>query len=182
MASKVDWGSKQRCFIYATDSQVLHKLVCGHLRVRDHTYTPLITRILDRIVDHLGKGWTPPRLSHDPVQWWKRCHNKVADGLADLTMDGRRTWTKQFPTTLSIGTSNVVIQTDGGRREGDCSAAAWIIGLWGAGTTGSVFEPLMVHGTYLHDEHTAFGTEAIALDEASRAVADLLTNHTVANG
>ena len=131
-------------------------------------------RLFVRIVDHIGAGWSPPRLSQDPVQWWRRSHNKVADGLADLTMDQRRTWTKRFFTSIHITCANMIIQTDGGRRDGDCAAAAWTIGHWGEADGEPTFEPLVAHGTLLDDTCTVFGAEAIALDEASREVDALL--------
>ena len=65
----------------------------------------------------------------DPVLWMARCHNKVADGLADHTMDLRRSWRKSFTATLEVDNANIIVQTDGGLREGDCAAASSIIGL-----------------------------------------------------
>ena len=41
---------------------------------------------------------------------------KVADGLADHTMDIRRSWERVFEVSLALQTSNLVIQTDGGLR------------------------------------------------------------------
>ena len=84
-------------------------------------------------------------------------------------------WTIRFPTTLRTQSSNVVVQTDGGRRDRDCAAAAWIIGLWGQRSNECIFEPVVVHGTFLSRDYTVLCTEAIALDEASREVDDLLT-------
>ena len=84
-----------------------------------------MSRVLDRIISRMGKGWRPPQLHEDPVQWWRRSHNRVADGLTDLTMDKRKTWETRYETTaLTLNGSNVVIQTDGGLWEGDCAAAA----------------------------------------------------------
>ena len=76
--------------------------------------------------------------------------------------------------------SNLIVQTDGGRRERDCAAAAWIIGLWCEGSAGRTFEPLIAHGTFLHTDLTVFRIEAIALDEASREVDALLRSPLLA--
>ena len=48
------------------------------------------------------------------VMWMKRAHNKVADGLADLTMDRRCSWDTKFPTSTGLQNANLIIQTDGG--------------------------------------------------------------------
>ena len=176
VAVHVDWASEKMHILYATDSKTLQEVVCGHAKLRDEGYEPLLTRVLCRIVDQMGRGWLPPYINQDPVQWWRRSYNKVADGLANITMDTRRTWTKVYAHTMSIQEANVVIQTDGGLRDGDCAAAAWIIGLWGkhAGSHRYQYEPIIVHGTFIQLPCTAFGAEAIALDEASREVAALL--------
>jgi hypothetical protein len=114
-----------------------------------------------------------------PVSWAGRKQlvedpYKVADGLADHTMDLRRSWKKSFTTKLRIGGANLVVQTDGGLREGDCAAASFIIGLWGDDGSGARYEPLHSQGTYLDQSWTVFAVEAIALDEASAEVARIL--------
>ena len=98
----------------------------------------------------------------------------MADGLADLTMDRRQSWSKKYITKLDPQHSNLVIQTDGGLREGDCAAAAWIAGLWGRLDGAPLFEPLMVQGTFLESNVSVFSAEAIALDEATTAVDNLI--------
>ena len=97
--------------------------------------------------------------------------NKVADGLADHTMDLKRSWEERYDHTLHISAANIVVQSDGGLRENGEGAAAWIIGLWSKGK----YEPLVAHGTYLEAGSTVFLTEAIALDEASTEVQRLLS-------
>ena len=99
-----------------------------------------------------------------------RSHNKVADGLADLTMDTRRSWERDFATTLHLDRCNIVVQTDGGLRDGDCAAAAYVIGLW----DGAVYEPLYACGIFLDVACTVFTAEAIALDEATKKMCTLL--------
>ena len=65
-------------------------------------------------------------------------------------------------------------QIDGRVQEGDCAAAACIMGSWAETLEGCTYEPLMVHGMFLHSSCSAFGAEAIAFDEASSEVARLL--------
>eukprot|EP00973_Karenia_brevis_P006886 933296-Karenia_brevis.AAC.1 len=80
------------------------------------------------MVDHLTLGWAPACLWQDPIKWMRRDFNKVADGLADHTMDLRRTWEKRYSYGMSISQANIIVQTDGGVRENDGGAAAWIVG------------------------------------------------------
>ena len=67
---------------------------------------------------------------------------------------------------------NIIVQTDGGRREADCAAAAWIIGIYGK----YGYEPLVAHGTFLTHTTTVFLAEGLALDEASSEVELLMSN------
>ena len=107
------WSRDSRCFVYVTDSQTLQKVVCGHACLTEQVYVPIVTRILDNIAEHLASGWPPPSFWHDPVVWLDRSHNKVADGLADLTMDEGHSWERRFATTLEVDKANIIIQTDG---------------------------------------------------------------------
>ena len=113
----------------------------------------------------------------DPVVWMPRENNKVADGLADLTMDRRLSWQKFFPTTLDWSQAHVIIQTDGGRRAEDCAAANWIFGLWDSDM--KKYEPYMAGGIFIEVSCTVFKAEAIAIDEASAHVQSFL--RSVAN-
>ena len=108
-----------------TDSQLLQQVLCGQARLTDETYEPLMQRVTDRIVRHFACGWIPPKTWNDPILWMRRSHNKVSDGLADLTMDMRKSWAKSFDCTLSVQNSNVVVQTDGGLRPGRGAAASY---------------------------------------------------------
>ena len=63
--------------------------------------------------------------------------------------------------------ANLVVQTDGGLRELDCAAAAWVVGLWGDTGQGMAYEPLCAHGTFLDHTVGVFAAETIALDEAT---------------
>ena len=108
-----------------------------------------------------------------------RAHNKVADGLADLAMDRRKSWQKVFDPEANIANCNLIVQSDGGLREGDCAAAAFIIGRWSFESGQKKYDPLMAHGTFLDSTCTVFQAEAIALDEATAAVQRLLRSDCV---
>ena len=59
----------------------------------------------------------------------------------------------------------------------DCGSmiAAFILGLWGRAGQGLTYEPWVVKGTFLQSSCSAFAAEAIALDEASAELANLLS-------
>ena len=105
-----------------------------------------------------------------------RENNKVADGLADLTMDRWISWETQFETSLDVRHAKILVQTDGGVRDKSTATASWIIGLWGRGQDGERwrYEPLVAHGTFPNSAITVFTAEAIALDEASEWVQGLI--------
>ena len=85
-----------------------------------------------------------------------RTHNKVADGLADLTMDRGSSWTVRYTSNTDIQHGNIIVQTDGGLREGDCAAASFIIGLWVTRDGQTLYEPILAHGTFMDSESTVF--------------------------
>ena len=72
----------------------------------------------------------------------------------------------------------MVIQTDGGLRPGDGAAAAYIIGFWGRSGEKTIFEPLFVAGAFLDSSVTVLTCEAVALEEASAKLANLIDNIT----
>ena len=83
------------------------------------------------------------------MRWMHREYNKVADGLADLTMYRRSSWPRQFSPTRLASDCNVIVQTDGGVRNGDCASAASIIGLFGHSQEGTFYEPILAQGTFI---------------------------------
>ena len=107
--------------------------------------------------------------------WMRRNNNKVADGLADLTMDRKCSWSHEYPISLKIDASNILVQTDGGVREEECAAASWMVGLWDMAS--QQYEPLLAGGTYLTEPVSVFMAEAIALDEATVQVKQILRQY-----
>ena len=98
-APLVRWARAEKCFIYITDSQLLQQFVCGHARLTGGHCDAMFERITGRMLDHFLRKWGTPTMWGDPVVWMARRHNKVADGLADLTMDSRKSWEKSFTTS-----------------------------------------------------------------------------------
>ena len=171
-AGQVEWSQRRRCFIYITDCKSLQGILCGTYVCTDPQYEPLLTRVLNRFVDHFRCKWHPPQKWKDPVRWMPRAFNKVADGLTDHTMDRRSSWQHRYATTQTLAEANIIIQTDGGLREEDCAAAGWIIGLWSVES--ELFEPFEVGGVFLENSCTVFMADALAIDEASAIVQRLL--------
>ena len=97
-----------------------------------------------------------------------RSHNKVADGLADLTMDQARSWKRDYNICQDPLKANWIIQTDGGRRSENCAAAALVVGIWALDEGTLHYEPWFAQCTFLTGGATVFQTEAIALDTAVR--------------
>ena len=127
------------------------------------------------MLSHFHLGWSPPSLHDEPVIWMPRCNHKVADGLADLTMDLAHSWEKTFKTRLSPSTANVVAQMDGSLRQEGCAAAAWILGFWGVIGGTYIYEPFMAGVTYITTSISAVACEAVALDEAVARVEQLIS-------
>jgi len=170
VASCIQWYRSYKSFLFVTDSQILQRVVCGHCSMDDDQYRPLLSRIVDRIALMLASGWIPPQVWDDPVRWMPREYNKVADGLADFTMDRQTSWSREFSTSRAASDCNIIVQTDGGVRGGDCAASAFIIGICGRVDDSFFFEPLLVQGTYMTAHCSSFAAEAIALDEATSAL------------
>ena len=104
-----------------------------------------------------------------------RKHNKVADGLADLTMDRRSSWSRVFQTSLQIQCSNIVVQTDGGRRpQEDIAASSMVVGVVGSVEGSLVYEPCFAQGVFMSSGVSVFQAEAIALDIALQWVEEQL--------
>ena len=165
-AALLSWDRLERCFLFITDSKSLHETVCGKSALKKETDVHIFERIANHIVALYGFGWRPPRLSDDPVVWMARSHDKVADGLADLTMDQGRSWKREYVISQDPLKANWVIQTDGGRRSENCAAAALVIGIWVCNGEKFQYEPWFAQGTFLVGGATVFQTEAIALDKA----------------
>ena len=124
------------------------------------------SNICNRLGKMIQSGLTPPSAMHDPVAWRPREFNKLADGLADLTMDRRAGWTRRYTLTEDAFNGNCLAFSDGGKRSVSVSAAAWLlVVLFWEGDQWRV-EPWAAGGIFLHDDATVFEAEAIGLDAA----------------
>ena len=169
-AALLRWSSWEKRFLFICDSELLVDAVCGRAVLEEELYEPVLERIVCAIAGFFENGWRPPTDWEDPVVWMRRSHNKVADGLADWTMDHATTWEREYPTTIDITHANVIIQTDGGRRSSMCAAASVVAGVLSIRQGKLIYEPFYARGTFISHDVTVLQTEAIALDEATRYV------------
>ena len=105
-------------------------------------------------------GWSTPSIISDPVLWFPRAENKLADRLANYTMDIGRSWKKDWPIPDGVG-HNLLLQSDGGYRANKTAAAAWAI----VAIQGNAVHLVSARGIHLPDTRSAFAAEAIALDD-----------------
>ena len=110
----------------------------------------------------------------DPIQWMPRKHNKVADGLADYTMDTGASWSKTFPVQLNLLRANIIVQTDGGKRGGVCAAASVVIGLFTMCDGNMIYEPFYAEGIFLTGAVSVFQAEAIAVESGARKLSQMV--------
>ena len=160
------WDQSHKSFLFICDSESLVDVVCGRAVLQDVRDAPILERITRGLCTLYAHGWTPPRLSDDPVVWMPRKHNKSADGLADYTMDIQASWDKDFDVTADPKDTNLVIQTDGGKRSGGNAAASVVVGMFIRGDAESKYQPWHAEGHHLSGEVTVFQAEAIALERA----------------
>eukprot|EP00959_Pyramimonas_sp_CCMP1952_P029123 610767-Pyramimonas_sp.AAC.1 len=75
-----------------------------------------------------------PRCPKYCLLWWKmwrrRCSNRIADHIANCSMDIQRSWCpKSVPPVdnVSVQKANHVIHNDRETRANKCSSAAWCV-------------------------------------------------------
>ena len=121
------WNQLKLCFLSICDSKLLVDVICGRAKLQHENVNPILERIVKSLYSILSLGWR--RLHQDPVVWMPRAHNKVADGIADLTMARAESRSRRYSVTDEVEHCNVVIQTDGGRGSDHCAAASYVMGL-----------------------------------------------------
>ena len=130
-----------------------------------------------------SEGWTSASRTADPVTWQKRDYNKVADFLANFTMDTGRSWTKEVepPVPDFCHTmANFICHSDGGPRRGRCSAAAWVVEAVIFRDGHCLTFPVAFRGIYFDSPVSSFTAETVALDDVVSFVSRLIlrSSHT----
>ena len=176
---ELDWGSRCKQFAFIVDCQPLQRVAAGLSPLLDSSLEQVIHGICNNLVAILDRGWTPPRLWHDPFLWYRRRHNVIAEHLVNYTIDEGRTWSKAlewpFP-GMSITDCNLVAHSDGGTRAGRCSGLAWIVEAGCRADDGWTFLPIAMGGTYVSTPILSFSAEALALQECTLFVQRLLSH------
>ena len=172
----VEWESPVHRFIFIVDCQVLQRIVCGHTALHTDFHMPLFVRILEHLKWIFEKGLLPPRLVDDPILWVKRDVNKLADYLANVTMDRKRSWKKERSIDMPAE-YNWFAVSDGGARP-QCSACGWAVGICYKKNNTFVFEPLVVGGEFLVPRVNSFLAEALALERAAEEMRLLISHHS----
>ena len=100
------------------------------------------------------------------VVWRPRQFNKIADGLTDLTMDRGENWFRRYELSKKRCQGNGLAFSDGGKRSGGMSAAAWLILMLFWEDSRWQVEPWAAGGIVLSSEASVLEAEARGLEAA----------------
>ena len=123
-------------------------------------------------------GLDTVELTNDSVIWHRREYNKLADFLVNYTMDLGQDWHEDLRALWKhVGPwcTNLICHSDGGTREGSCSASAWILEAVFLEDGLPTVRPIARGGKYLSAPISSFLAETIALDEATAHMAGLIS-------
>ena len=81
-------------------------------------------------------------------------------------MEKREGWMQTFRHDVDLGNANFICHSDGGTRQGNCSASGWFIEAVIEAGGQSQRVPSAMSGTFLSQPISSFTAELIALDEA----------------
>ena len=121
---------------------------------------------------YVQTGWKPFKNSGDFIEWRLRKHNKIADHVANLTMDNRKSFSWRNEILLEAirpGNCNILIFSDGGTRPADSVASGgWVAfvlgGHWGEGD--DAVHLLATGGVFINQRVSAFQAEITAAESA----------------
>ena len=105
----------------------------------------------------------------DPIVWHRREYNKIADYIANHTVDVKKTWHKECrhaQPDLDLQEASFIFHSDGGTRAEQCSSAGWFLEAVVVRNDLRYTFPIALHGQYFAEPISSFLAEAMALDEA----------------
>jgi len=105
----------------------------------------------------------------------RRGQNKLADYLCDVTMDRQKSWNKERSIVMPLA-YNWFATSDGGAKL-HCSACGWAVGIHFKADGSHHFEPLVGGGTCLDPRVNSFLAEALAIEQATLAMKELMLWH-----
>ena len=95
-APQTEWDGAGGHFCFITDCQPLAGILNGDVVLLNDDLLPLITRVSEKLFEMVEGGWLPNRRGANPIQWHRRCWNKIADHLANHTMNAEKSWNQRF--------------------------------------------------------------------------------------
>eukprot|EP00959_Pyramimonas_sp_CCMP1952_P020492 432495-Pyramimonas_sp.AAC.1 len=129
-APEMQWAGPERHFCFVTDCEPLANVINGETVLLNPDLLPLFTRVSDKLFGLVENGWMTSQPELNPAQWRRRCFNRIADHIANYTMDIQRSWCQKFTPpvdNVSVQKANYVMHTDGGTRANKCSSSAWYV-------------------------------------------------------
>ena len=162
------WQADSQCFLFIVDCKPLADILGGHAPLLAQDLAAMFERMSSKLFSLLEAGWSMDEPTGDPVKWQRREYNQVADFLVNYTMDCQEDWFEDLRPEgqqINLWSSNFVCHSDGGTRQGSCSAAAWIVERVVLEDGRQVVQPFARGGTYLKTPVSSFLAEAVALDE-----------------
>ena len=95
------WTMPEQCLptelgtvFFVVDCQPVCLVVGGRAPLTNDFYRPIFTRICRHLLTLLPRVSFSANLYDDPVLWFRREQNKLADALCNYTMDIRCSWQK----------------------------------------------------------------------------------------
>ena len=119
--------------------------------------------------------------SGDFIEWRLRKHNKIADHVANLTMDHRKSFSwrnTDLLETIRPGNCNILIFSDGGARHVDSIApGGWVAYVLGGhwGEENEAVHLLASEGVFINQWVSAFHAELTAAESALNFVRSLVS-------
>ena len=170
------WESPRGRFVFIVDCQPLAQILNGEAPLQQSALQPVFERMTRNLFQMISAGWSPYCLSASPVAWHRREYNKVADYIVNHTMEKREDWMHSRHHDTNLGIGNFICHSDGGTRQGTCSAAGWIIEAVVQESGQSLQLPIAMSGKYLPGHVSPFTAELIALDEAISYMYQIVSN------
>ena len=163
--------------MFIVDCQPVQRVASGHSPLECDDLLDVYERMTSNIHALFKAGWKPPRPWEDPVSWFPRENNIVADYLVNYTMDVQESWSQTIDWPFgqkSMGDCSYIVHSDGGTRGGRCSGCAFIIEAGILENASWIFKPIVLSGTYLRTPVSSFTVESLALEEATLCLKRLL--------
>ena len=170
------WMTSGERFVFIMDSQVVQRIVCGHVALLDDTHRPAFQRVMTMLVQLPEKNVMPPTDISDPVQWRPREYNSRADWLCNQALDTRSSFqfAEEDIEAYRASPTQWEAFSDGACRGDGFSSFAWIVyATWQFGDQRHRFVVAFGY-EFLHGNLSSFITELLGLERAVATVLQLM--------